>query len=410
MANVDNTADGYISLPSGTPTTAPASSSYTGATSPNYSGGYYGEQTGSVGGGYDPNNPSYGNQANSIGGDVAVTQNPTVGPDFNATQPGGYDAAMGDNIYTGGGYDPSTASLTDPCNARLGASGLNPGGSSSAPPVSPSVAFQSVTGPTGAASSSENDWRVRVSLADGAQIFYKDPSGANPVMAPLIPTNGVIFPYTPQITVQHDANYSAVSPTHSNYPMPFYQNSQVQDITISGDFSVQSVTEGKYLMAAVYFFRAATKMFFGSGTNVGNPPPMVFLDGYGSHYFPHVPCVISSFQHTLSPDVDYIEVPIATSTIQNVNVNYDNLNLGQNGLASPAGSLTNLLQSTFAPSGQQTQFQTLTTSTRVPTISTIQISLKPVYSRDNLHYRFDLNKFAAGLLLQDRSRGYGGFL
>jgi len=402
--NVDNTADGYISLPTGTPTTAAASSAYT---TPPSEGGL---SIGSIGGGYDPNNPAYGNQPTPEGGVTSVATDFTPQQQAqNLLQPG-YNSSTGTGTNTTGAFDPSVAGLTDPSNARLGASGLNLGGLASAPPVNPSVAFQSVTGPLGAASSSENDWRVRISLADGAQIFYKDPTGSNAIMAPLIATNGVIFPYTPQISVEHDASYTSINPTHSNYPMPFYQNSQVQDITISGDFSVQSVTEGQYLMAAVYFFRAATKMFFGTGTNVGNPPPMVFLDGYGSHYFPHVPCVISSFNHQLSAEVDYIEVPIASTTLQNVNVNYDNLSLGQNGLTSPAGSLPNQLPSTFLPPGQQTQFQTLTTSTRVPTISTIQITLKPVYSRDNLHNRFDLNKFAAGQLLQDKARGYGGFL
>jgi len=219
----------------------------------------------------------------------------------------------------------------------------------------------------------------------------------------------VIFPYTPQITVEHDASYSPVSPTHSNYPIPFYQNSQVADITVSGDFSVQSISEGQYLMAAVYFFRSATKMFFGKGTNVGNPPPIVFLDGYGDHYFPHVPCVISSFQHTLSAEVDYMEVPISSSTIQNPN--FPSLLDGsaqQYTASSPYG--TTYTNGPTAPNYNTNSTQTLVTTTRVPTVSTIQITLKPVYSRDSLHNRFDLNKFAAGQLLQDRTRGYGGFL
>jgi hypothetical protein len=56
------------------------------------------------------------------------------------------------------------------------------------------------------------------------------------------------------------------------------------------------------------------------------------------------------------------------------------------------------------------QFQNITTNTRVPTTSTITITLKPVYSRKGLHERFDLNKFAAGTLLQDKNKGFGGFI
>ena len=153
-------------------------------------------------------------------------------------------------------------------------------------------------------------------------------------------------------------------------------------------------------------------MFFGSGSNVGNPPPVIFLDGYGSHYFPHVPCVISSFQHVLSNEVDYIEVPITTTTLQDVNVQNDNLNIGHVQNAEYVPDILKSSSSVNNPSQQttRTQFQSITENTRVPTSSTINITLKPVYSRAGLHDRFDLNKFASGLLLQDRNKGYGGFI
>jgi hypothetical protein len=403
--NVDNTADGYIET---SKATATAADPYT--IGPDYRGGYAGEQTGSSGGGYDPNNPSYGNQSNSIGGDVAVTNQTAVGADFR----GGY---YGEQTEAGGGgYDPTIAGLDDPKNARLATSGLKPGGVNGDPAVSPSVAFQSVNGPKGSASATENDWRVRVSLADRATIFYKDPNSYNNIMSPLIDTNGVIFPYTPQITVNHVAHYTPATPTHSNYPIQFYNNSEVSDINISGEFTVQSVEEGRYLMAAIYFFRSATKMFFGQGANAGNPPPMVFLDGYGSHYFPHVPCVISSFQHVLGSEVDYIQVPITTTTLEEVNVMNDDTNIGHVQLSAEEQQyVPSLLQSqpsNQSPAQQLTkmQFQNITTNTRVPTTSTITITLKPIYSRKGLHERFDLNKFAAGTLLQDKNKGFGGFI
>jgi hypothetical protein len=169
-------------------------------------------------------------------------------------------------------------------------------------------------------------------------------------------------------------------------------------------------------MAAIYFFRSATKMFFGQGANVGNPPPVVFLDGYGSHYFPHVPCVISSFQHVLSNEVDYISVPITTTTLADVNVQNDNMNIGSVQLSAEEQQyVPSLLKSSAAnqnPSKQltRTQFQSITENTRVPTSSTITITLKPVYSRAGLHDRFNLDKFASGVLLQDRNKGYGGFI
>ena len=416
MANVDYTADGYVS--GTTNQTVAVTPPYTEAPAPDYKayGGYDPNAVGGVGGGYDPNNPSYGNQSNSIGGDVAVSPEYTGAPNFNAQQQGGYDPSQGDEIYTAGGYDPSLNGLNDPTNARLETSGLNVGGANSKAPVKPSVAFQSTTGPTGAAKASENDWRVRISLADNSTIFYKDPTGTNAIMSPLIQTNGVIFPYTPQIQTSHTAHYTSATPAHSNYPIQFYNNSEVQDIQITGEFTVQSIEEGRYLMAAIYFFRSATKMFFGQGTNVGNPPPIVFLDGYGSHYFPHVPCVVSSFSHTLNNDIDYIQVPITTTTLQDVNVQADNVNNGAVQLTEQEKNYIPSLLKSSPPAdfpNQQltsTQFQNITTNTRVPTNSTITITLKPVYSRTNLHDRFDLNKFASGQLLQDRNKGYGGFI
>jgi len=253
-------------------------------------------------------------------------------------------------------------------------------------------------------------------LAAGAGIFYQDPTLLpNALMYPLLETNGVIWPYVPQISVTHQANYTPASLTHSNYTAHFYNNSEVADIQVSGEFTVQSPADGQYLMAAIYFFRAATKMFFGQGANVGNPPPIVFLDGYGSHYFPHVPCVITTFQHTMPAEVDYIQVPISKTS------------LTESAASAPAGPNTSvqlteeekafvpaLLDSskegTKATTAPKLEYNTITTTTRVPAVSTIAVTLRPIYSRKNLHNRFDLNKFANGDLLADNDKGFGGFI
>lgn len=242
--------------------------------------------------------------------------------------------------------------------SRLATSGLPVGGafSKSGAPI---VSFQSPNNiPI------KDDWRVRISLSQNSKIFYKDPSNA--MMSPLRETDGVIFPYTPSITVTHQAIYSPQTLTHSNYSPLAFQNSDISDINITGEFTVQYASEGQYLLAAIYFFRSATKMFFGNQARnqgySGNPPPLVFLDGYGSHYFPHVTCVVSSFQHQMPQDVDYIEVPVPGSTM----------------------------------------------TTRLPTSSSITLTVKPVYSRKNLHENFGLSDFAAGRLLGGAASG--GFL
>ena len=321
------------------------------------------------------------------------------------------------------GGTSSVFSLLNPSNARNAISGLLPGGLSSAAKGAPSIGFQNANGSGGATAANEDDWRVRISLSPGARIWYQDPTMLpNALMYPLAETNGVIFPYTPAITVNHNAQYSSATLTHSNYPAHFYNYSEVADINISGDFTVQNPSDGQYLMAAIYFFRSATKMFFGQGENEGNPPPIVFLNGYGSHYFPHVPCVVTSFQHQLPDDVDYIQVPISRTTLQESQIaaptdtNNTTPDLATNSITGPNGE-------TYVPNWgrdaeknnarmntTKTEYSTITTTSRLPTRSSISITLRPMYSRKNLADNFDLDKFAQGLLLANKDTGAGGFL
>lgn len=226
------------------------------------------------------------------------------------------------------------------------------------------------------------DWRVRISLATNSTIFYK---GKNPgIQAPLLNTSGVVFPYTPSISVQHNANYGQTKLTHSNYASYFYEGSDVSAITISGDFTVQSQEEGKYVLAAMTFFRSCTKMWFGTQNQplAGNPPPMVFLNGYGKLYFPNVPCVITSFQHTMPAEVDYVEVVHSADEINP---------FGRTKTGGIAKSQIEMLNNA---------------ATRVPTSSTFSITVQPVYSRKFIHENFNLDSFATGELLLTR----GGFL
>ena len=305
--------------------------------------------------------------------------------------------------------------LLNPSKQRLDNSGLNLGGLSSMAKGIPNIGFQSMSGTNGATAASEDDWRVRVSLSPNAKLFYQDISqGSNAIMHPLLETNGVIWPYTPSITVSHAANYLSTPLTHSNYPAHFYNNSEVQDIQISGDFTVQNMEDGQYLMAAVYFFRSATKMFFGQGSNAGNPPPIVFLDGYGSHYFPHVPCVVTNFTHVLSNDVDYIQVPISQTVLDTSPVDPNrSVNLTPEEQKYVPSLLVSNTQAT-TPSTQATvrnsRTKSITTTTRVPTTSTVTVTLRPMYSRSNLHNRFNLDDFAAGKLVADQQNGFGGFI
>jgi len=303
--------------------------------------------------------------------------------------------------------------LLNPANARRSKAGFpGLGGIGGLGKVMPNFGFGSGSPGLGASAAGEDDWRVRLSLADGANIFYKDPGvNFNTIMTPLIETNGVIWPYTPSIQVSHVANYSTAVLTHSNYSAHFYNNSDVSDITVNGEFTVQSVEEGQYLMAAIYFLRSATKMFFGQGANMGNPPPILFLDGYGSHYFPHVPCVITNFTHNLSNDVDYLQVPITQTTLEDVILTApDNPNGAVSYLDNDGMKYIPDMGRGTRPQKTITsqKFTSIVSTTRVPTASTVSVTLRPVYSRKNLHDRFNLNDFSQGKLIG--TKNFGGFL
>ena len=298
----------------------------------------------------------------------------TKAPDASNT-----DVSATNQRPSGGANDSSTS--------RMDQAGLNKGAENSKSSKSdPVVTVFQTQGDGSNLKITKQDWRIRVGLSDGIsnKLFYKSPDPkVYGVMAPLKDTNGVIFPYTPTVSMTHTARYGETKLTHSNYAAYFYEGSEVSAITISGEFSVQSPNEGRYLLGALSFFRACTKMFFGTQDGqsglAGNPPPMVFLNGYGKHYFPNVPCVLTSFQHTMPPEVDYIEVePLVEAQAAGKNPFRD----GASALAAGSGA------------------------TRLPTISTISITLQPVYSRKATHEEFNLTKFASGELLFNR----GGFI
>lgn len=161
------------------------------------------------------------------------------------------------------------------------------------------------------------DWRFRIGLLPGSVDLYK--SGDAGILAPLIATNGVIFPYTPSIQMTYMADYQSTAPTHSNFPSRFYSSSEVRDVQINGTFTAQSTNEADYMMAAIHFFRSATKMFYGQDANAGQPPPLVQCTGLGPHQFNGHKAVIQQFNYTLPENVDYVRTSAGGVTTKSVN-------------------------------------------------------------------------------------------
>jgi hypothetical protein len=167
------------------------------------------------------------------------------------------------------------------------------------PRIAPAVAVQDITRPD----AESTDWRV--SLAVPSVI------ASSPILEPLRQTGSrMIFPFTPTVLLQQEANYSTITPTHSNYPYHAYQNSQVAAITITGEFVNENEEDGQYYIAVLHFLRTMTKMFYGEGENSGNPPLLSRLNGYGKYVLNDIPVVITNFNLDLPQEVDYIETRV----------------------------------------------------------------------------------------------------
>lgn len=123
----------------------------------------------------------------------------------------------------------------------------------------------------------------------------------------LATAGGVIFPFTPSISYDVKAEYTASNPLHSNFPINFYQRSSVGAITITGKFTVENADDARVYLATVHLLRALTRMRSGGqGGDVdsGAPPPVCRLDAYGQ-MLKNVPVVITSIRIELPDSVDY---------------------------------------------------------------------------------------------------------
>ena len=163
------------------------------------------------------------------------------------------------------------------------------------------------------------DNRVRISLPRASKnLFYQRHNTATQLLNPLDATDGIVFPFTPQIVINNSANYAAISPSQTNYAYQVYQNSYVGTINLFGQFTAQTPAEARYVLAVITFMRLATKSFRNDDPNAGNPPVILRLTGHGNNLLPNVPVVITSFDLTLPREVDYIAVSNHMLTVDDI--------------------------------------------------------------------------------------------
>ena len=249
--------------------------------------------------------------------------------------------------------------------------------------------------------SAANDWRVRLSLPSWPSFQ------TSPVLKPLQDAGGLIFPYTPSITMASAATYTTVDTVHTNYGFRGFQHSDPGAITITAPMNVEDPTQGLYWIAAVHYLRSLTKMFTGNDPKAGNPPPLVMLNGYGNFVFKNVPVVVTAFNTTLDDKCDYIGVPVVGSAAGVI----EGLADQTAALASTIGGVfgggiagvTDVVSEVAGGVGQVAALGALfgaggSTSggtSYVPTKSSFTVTLQPVYSRNSAR-NFSLDRFVEG--------------
>lgn len=131
-----------------------------------------------------------------------------------------------------------------------------------------------------------------------------------PVLAPLIATGGLMFPYTPTVIFGRAANYDDYHFTHSNYRYYQFQASTPSEIQVNGEFTAMTDDEARYSLGAIRFLQSMTLSEFGKNadSNRGVPPPVLRFNYLGEQIFSNVPVVITQFTINFEPDVDYVPV------------------------------------------------------------------------------------------------------
>jgi hypothetical protein len=168
------------------------------------------------------------------------------------------------------------------------------------------------------------DLRVRLKVP-GEYIQPGTPSaGPNNI---LTNNGGILFPYTPTISVDNKAEYAQQTPLHSNFSQYFYKNSSVGPINMTAKFTVQNEQDGKVLLSVIHLLRALTKMRFGADDQAGSPPPICRFYAYGQYMMYNVPVAITSWKHELPNDVDYVTIgrgtPLASMVPISSNITID---------------------------------------------------------------------------------------
>ena len=241
------------------------------------------------------------------------------------------------------------------------------------------------------------------------KIYTKDPSNLTGTLEPLLKTgNGVIFPFTPTIQVNHSASYGTYDINQSvNQPHYYMMTPNVQ-INLTAIFTANTAKEASYMLAAMHFFRWATKSDFGAyenqvrRTDAGTPPPVLVFSGYGTEQFNNIPVVLRNFSYTLPEDVDYVTVQTQEAQIISRDIDMTNIDALGNEIGDELQAQDN------AGAGIEPDWENITKafpneSTTIPSTMLFAIDIAPQYPPSQLRDEWNLKEYASGELLR---KGY----
>ena len=227
------------------------------------------------------------------------------------------------------------------------------------------------------------DYRAKIQAIGKSEehkaLIYGPKEDGN-ILRPLWDTNGLMFPYTPMIQVQHaNIGYGQYDLPHTNYDYLAYSKTQSPSMTVTGTFGAHTRVEAEYMMAAIHFFRVVSKSNFGiTDEKRGTPPPKLAFSAYGPAMFNRTPVYIRSVAFGLDQDVDYVPVnPDATTDTQRKFA----------------------LENPELDTSKYIMFNDMLTKSYVPLILNVFVDLVISPNPSQLRDEFDLEAFRTGKLL-----------
>lgn len=160
--------------------------------------------------------------------------------------------------------------------------------------------------------------------------FSKDRKFDNFLQAQLGEVGGLIFPYTPKISMSYAVNYETTDIPQSNVQYNSYKNSPPPSIDVTAHFTADEKSQAKHMLSAIWFLQALSKCDVGDGKTYyagkdktvgggGLPPPILYFNAY-EQMIENIPVVLKSFSFSYSDDIDYVNLIINMENYSRFNV------------------------------------------------------------------------------------------